>query len=228
MLHLVRTKNKTIKMGYFMRAPKVLVGVLALSSSMWAAVYTSEAAFAAATRNPTMIGFNGILAPGQSFADFNPLTVSGNSFSTPNPGTFVNVTKNDFYGPGFTYPADFTINSFDPGVDNELDVKLAAPTLALGLDYGASAGGGLGTFTLSDGTSFAKNALPALGNTAFVGFVSSTPITSFSFVATKDAWVVLDMVVATPVPEPRSYTLLLIGGFAGILALKLKHLRRTA
>ena len=187
---------------------RLITTALVLSSCVWAdVVYTSPAAFAAATVNPTVIGFNGILAPGQTFAGFNPLLVAGNSFSTPNAATFVNVTAADFYGPGFTYPADFIVNSSNPG-DNELDVTLANPTLALALDYGGFNGGGLGTITLSDGTVFLNSSLTGLANTAFVGFVSTTPITGFTFVATNDAWVALDVITASPVPEPASYWLL--------------------
>lgn len=173
-------------------------------------LYSSQAAFAAATSNPSVIGFNGILAPGQSFSNFNPLIVDGINFSTPNSGTSVNVTTADYYGPGFNYPADFIVNSANPG-DNELDVVFAAPTNAFALNFGGFGGGGLGRITLSDGTVFNDPSLPSVGNTAFVGFVTNTPVTSFSFVASNDAWVVEDLTLATTVPEPASWVFLVIG-----------------
>jgi hypothetical protein len=152
------------------------------------------------------------------------LVVSGNSFSDPDAGVFVNVTSADYYGAGFTYPDDFIVNSENPG-DNELDVTFAAPTLAFGLDYGAFAGGGSGTFTLSNSATYTDNDLPSLGATSFVGFVSSDPITGFSFVVSNDAWIVEDVVLAQT-PEPRSWSLLLIALCAGV-PLALRHNRCT-
>jgi hypothetical protein len=46
-------------------------------------VYTDPADFAAATSIRTTYGFNGILAPGETFAGFNPLIVGPLSFSDP-------------------------------------------------------------------------------------------------------------------------------------------------
>ncbi len=183
-----------------------LAAALGTSASAATIVYTTPADFAAATENPTSIGFNGILTPPQTFANFNPLTVAGISFATPNAGTAVNVTAADYYGAGFSFPADFIVNSFNPG-DNELDVTFSTPTFAFGLDYGAFGGGGLGAMTLSDGTSYLDNSLPGLANTRFVGFVSDTAISSFSFVARGDAWIVEDLVIASPTPEPQSWIL---------------------
>ena len=183
-----------------------LAAALGTSASAATMVYTTPADFAAATKNPTSIGFNGILTPPQTFANFNPLTVAGISFATPNAGTLVNVTAADYYGAGSSFPADFIVNSSNPG-NNELDVTFSAPTFAFGLDYGAFSGGGLGTVTLSDGTSYLDTSLPGLANTRFVGFVSDTAISSFSFVASGDAWIVEDLVIASPTPEPQSWIL---------------------
>src|SRR2546425_7428944 len=80
--------------------------------------YTDPTAFAAATTNPTTIGFNGILPSGVSFINFNPLTISGVSFSTPTPSTFVNVTAPTFYSPN-DYPAAFIVDSANPSPNNE-------------------------------------------------------------------------------------------------------------
>jgi hypothetical protein len=205
-------------------ASVIVLGIAAGSTIRAATIYTSAADFAAATVNPIGVGFNGILAPGQTFAGFNPLTVAGIQFSTPNANTLVNVTTANFYSPT-DYPADFIIDSANPGPNNELDVVFNLPILAFGLDYGAFTGGTSGTFNLSDGTVYADSSLPSLGSTTFVGFVSSTPISSFSFTAANDSWVVQDLVLATPAPEPGS-GLLILAGFAGIWIAK-RRLRRT-
>src|SRR5947209_815297 len=58
--------------------------------------FTSAAAYAAATTNSLCVSFNGILPPGTAFESFNPLVLSGTSFSTPDAGTFVNLTAATF------------------------------------------------------------------------------------------------------------------------------------
>jgi len=199
----------------------IALGVAANSSVQADTIYTSAAAFAAVTATPSVVGFNGILSPGQSFAGYNPLTVAGIQFSTPNPSTLVNVTAANFYSPT-DYPADFIIDSVNPGPNNELDVVFSVPSLAFGLDYGAFTGATTGVFTLSDGTVFVNNSLPFLGSTTFVGFVSTTPISSFSFTATNDSWVAQDVVLATPVPEPGSGPLVL-AVFAGVWIARLRR-----
>lgn len=177
-------------------------------------IYTSASAFAAATSGVTTIGFGGILPAGTSFEDFNPLTVAGNTFSTPIAGVFVNVTTADFYSPS-DYPADFIVNSAHSG-SNELDITFASAVHAVALDYGGFSGGGDGKITLSDGTVFDQASLPGLAHTDFVGFVSSTALTGLKFTTTSDAWVVEDLKFATPTPEPIGVSAI---GFAGVVAI---------
>ena len=54
--------------------------------------FSDRAAFNAVTTNASVIGFNGILPTGTLFENFNPFVVSGVSFTTSTPNTFVNVT----------------------------------------------------------------------------------------------------------------------------------------
>ncbi len=197
----------------------VLVLEVAVPRAQAGTIYTSAAAFAAATTAPTLIGFDGILTSGESFAGFNPLLVDGDSFSTPNPATAVNVTAKDFYSPT-DYPADFIIDSSNPGPNNTLDITLAAPVHALALVYGGFGGGNAGTITLSDGEVFTNPSLPSLGSTDFVGVVSPSPITSLSFVTTDDSWTLLDLITASPIPEPES--ILLFGTTILVLTLSIK------
>ena len=176
----------------------VLLGIIAVDHAAQAGTqdFPSSAAFASATRGSTTIGFNGILPRGVPFEGFNPLIVSGISFSTPIPGVNVNLTAGSFYSPHY-YSADLIINSVKPG-DNILIISLPTPTHALALDYGGLGfrGHGSATITLSNGHVFFQPTLPAVGNTTFVGFVSTDPITSLTLVATNDDWVVQDLVLA--------------------------------
>ena len=162
--------------------------------------YTDPAAFAAATQSPTTIGFNGILMMGQQFSGFNPLMVSGVSFSTPTPGVNVNVTTANFYPPN-DYPADFIVDSANTNSNEQLVITLAAPVYALALNYGGlgfHGGPGSATITLSNGHVFTVPSLPTVGNTNFVGFVSTEQITSVTIATTNDDWVVENLILATP------------------------------
>ena len=53
--------------------------------------FSDRVAFNAVTTNASVIGFNGILPTGTLFENFNPLVVSGVSFTTSTPNTLVNV-----------------------------------------------------------------------------------------------------------------------------------------
>ncbi len=183
-------------------------------------VYTSAAAFAAATANPTTIGFNGILGTGQTFLGFSSLIVGVATFSATPSSVKVNVTEPNFYSPK-NYPAAFIIDSANPGPNNELDITLSTGTHALALDYGGFTGGTLGTITLSDGAVFTQPSLPGVGSTDFVGFTSTSLITGLSFKTTGDSWALLDMTLATPVPEP--FSLLLLATVVAALGLGRLH-----
>jgi hypothetical protein len=163
--------------------------------------YTDPVAFAAATHNPTTIGFNGILPLSMPFESFNPLIVSGVSFSTPISGVSVNVTKATYYSPN-NYPADFIVDSSNPGANEQLTISLPHPFYALALSYGGLGfkGGGPGsaTITLSNGHVFNVPALPTVGNTKFVGFVSTELFTSVTLATTNDDWVVESLILASP------------------------------
>ena len=158
--------------------------------------FTNPTAFNGAATGITPIGFNGILPAGVPFEGANPLIVSGYNFSTTNPATTVNLTTSTFYTPN-NYPADFLIDSSNPGPNNEVTIILPAPTRALGIDYGGFAGGATGSISLSNGFVLPLSALPAAGQTQFSGFVSATPFSSLTFNINNDSWVVLDLLQAT-------------------------------
>jgi hypothetical protein len=159
-------------------------------------VLSNSTAFNGAATGITPIGFNGILPAGTPFLGFNPLVASGVSFSTVNPGTTVNVTTSTFYTPN-NYPADFIIDSSNPGPNNELTIILAQPTRALAMDYGGGTGGASGSIALSNGFVLPLSNLPPVGQTQFSGFVAATPFSSLTLNITNDSWVVLDLLLAT-------------------------------
>jgi hypothetical protein len=197
-----------------------VIAVAAINTAHGATIdFTSASAFAAATSNPITIGFNGILPAGTSFLPFNPLNLVGISFSATGPGVVVNLTTATFYSPN-NYPSDFIVDSANTGVNNTLLISFPAPVFALALDYGGLGftGTGSGTFTLSNGHVFTQPVLPTVGNTAFLGFVSTDPITSLQFVANDDSWVVTGLITASPVPEPSSGRTLGAGILLAVLA----------
>src|SRR5262249_14986453 len=175
--------------------------------------FTDRAAFAAATTNVTRVGFAGILPPGVRFGGYSELDVPGVSFSTPVPNTFVNVTTAGYYSPN-VYPADFIVDSVNqatrqPNPNNTLFIALTQPTFAVGLDIGGLgfSGMGAGTITLSNGHVFSIASLPTVGNTTFVGFISTQPITNLTFSTTNDSWVVEDLLIANPIVPSCTFSL---------------------
>jgi hypothetical protein len=194
-------------------------GGLSLPAQASTIVYTDPAAFAAVTSSPMTYGFNGILAPGQAFASFNPLVVGPLSFSDPVVGVAVNVTTATFYSPN-VYPADFIVDSGNPNPDNTLIVDTPA-THALALDFGGLGFKGGSTSTLlalPDGFSTTEAPNPTVGNTEFVGFVSTDLITSLQLTSNNDDYVALDFTLASiPVSEPEPTSLaMLVTGLIGL------------
>lgn len=176
----------------------ILIGASLSMSLLFAApgfaqttIFTNLAAYNAATSNTTVVGFDGILQTGTSYQTFSPLTVLGVSFATSTPGAVVNVTAANYYAPQ-TYSAAFIVDA-NSTVTGTLDITLPSPTYALALDYGQLFGGGTGSIKLSNGFVFNASTPPSVGNTAFVGFVSTEPITSLSYTVTGDYWVLLDL-----------------------------------
>ncbi|HYM08628.1 MAG TPA: kelch repeat-containing protein, partial [Terriglobales bacterium] len=190
--------------------------------------YTNPTAFGGAASSLSTIGFNGILN-GATNLDFNPLLLSGVSFFTPQPSTFVNVTKSTFYTPTYpAYPADFIVNSANSNPSNQLVITLPAPTYAVGLTYGALGfkGTSSGNITLSNGyvLPFAAGSLPTAGQTQFAGFTSGTPFTALTYTVNSDDWVLLNLqlgtanVTLTNAIQNSPYTQVLLeqGGVGGL------------
>jgi hypothetical protein len=162
------------------------------------AIYTTEAAFNAATAHPTTINFStcaGCFIPYTTYTDSG----TGTAFSIATAKML--LTSADYYGAG-TYPKDFLIETNGAeAVANVLTVTPPASFSAIGLDLGSYDGG---TFvaTLSDGTAFTITP-PEFDNLSFFGFTSTSPITSFTLSIPAGSSFVLDQVVlAGNVPEP--------------------------
>jgi uncharacterized protein (TIGR03437 family) len=177
----------------------LLLAVASTAASLTASVttFTNLAAYSAATDNTIVISFSDLLASGERYASFNPLVLDGVSFATPTPGTVVNVTAANYYSPN-NYPDAFINNAGTTFATETLNITLPSPTLALALDYGQLFAGGVGTITLSNGFTFDPATLPTVGNTAFVGFISTTPITGLTYVVSGGDWVVEDLRISTP------------------------------
>jgi len=159
--------------------------------------YSNPTSFNGAATGITTIGFNGILPAGTPNLDFNPLIVSGASFSTPQPSTDVNVTTSTFYTPN-NYSGDFIVDSSNGNPTNQLVISLPSPTFAVGLNFGALGfrGASSGNITLSNGFVLPLSSLPTVGQIQFAGFVSGTQITSLTYTVSSDDWVLLNLQIA--------------------------------
>jgi hypothetical protein len=169
------------------------------------AVSSNSSAFGLNANGQTSLLFNGIRTPAQpDFASFNPLVVSGVSFSTT--GANVNVTRSDFYGPSpNSYPTDFIVDSANGNSSNAVTIILPQPATALGIDYGGlgpafqtatNTGPISGIISLSNGFVLPLSSLTTVGTTAFSGFVSSTPFNSLTYTVNNDSWVVTRLLLA--------------------------------
>jgi hypothetical protein len=131
----------------------------------------------------------------------------------------VNVTTGTFYSPN-NYGADIIVDSSSPSLSNTLVIAL--PSIhALALDFGGLGftGASTATITLSNGHTLAIASLPTVGNTEFVGFVSTDALTGLTLLTANDSWVVKDFITSTPVPEPATWIL----GLAALLALGIRN-----
>ena len=187
--------------------------------------YTSRSAFLAAAGATNTIDFSGIAPTNGSVSFSTPagLTLDGVNFVGS--GTFAGSTGNDLFvfdGAQSVWTLNGTaalVGALANGMSNptptigELLITLPAGITALGMDIGSTSPGTVVyNATLSTGDT-ATGTATHVG--AFLGFVSTTPITTLRFDTTNPAGgperLVLDNVTMNQVPEPSSVLLFLAG-----------------
>lgn len=189
----------------------VAIGAVAGSAQAGVTMYSTQAAFDTAAPGATTFGFN---AGGAFHFGPNPRSSHGLTFTD-------NVTAADIATGGApmlilvpavatpTYGVDFlSYQNTQTGISGDI---LSSGTTAIGFSYGTYVDPGPATVTLSTGDSFA---IAPTTTAAFIGFTSTTPITSvtidfpdphgFSFDLTSVS-------VLGGVPEPSAWAMMLLG-----------------
>ena len=211
-----------------MQLNKHLASALAIALALsWAVqarasvtVYTGEAGFAAAAGATTTHDFNGVLIDPTLGLAYGPQTVGGVTFDSTGAPFVLAVGAG-----GSTYGKQFFSGQSATAAPSDVLVSLAGSN-AIAFHYGAylTTPGTPITFTLSSGEVFSQLLPPLSGtDTNFIGFISTTAITGLTLatvanVASPPPYAyTLDVVdftvgaLATPVPEPSGWALMLAG-----------------
>lgn len=192
-------------------AAVLILGLMSTQTQGGVTLYTSRAAFDAATTGVGVIDFAGLATSDVSSYFGNPgsLTVENVSFEAPNGPLFV---QNDGVA------SRLTIQQGTPF--DLLQVALPGGITAVGFDYESGTGF---TLTLASGESFE---LPVVRYPIFefAGFTTDQPIDSFSMKGGGDL-MNFTFGAAVPVPEPASAFLFGLGGI-GLTCIGLR-VRRT-
>jgi hypothetical protein len=184
------------------------VGLILLAWSLAASAsqieYTSAAAFDAAASNLTDYNFEGI-APAYS-ALVGDVTVGGVTFTAGGGSDYVIDANGGHYGASFFSGQRW----LDP---LSQVVCTLAGTNELGFTYGDSLDSSTPfTVTLDSGASFTLTTpFDSGSDTGFVGFISSTPITSVTFSNQGDAFDIIGFQAGPSVPEPGPLVLMATG-----------------
>lgn len=184
-------------------------------------LFTSRAAFVAASTNLQNINFEGIAPPNSVTPQLPSLTLLGVTFSN-NPNT-VSVVDPGFFAPLFDFGSGASLSGI-----TGFTLDLPAGTTAIGADIMTALGAGPFEVVFATGETF--SVLPGNATArAFVGFISDTAITSLRFTRSQGIPfmdnVAFGQAVA-PVPEPTSMLLLGTGLAAISLRRRLRRNRR--
>jgi hypothetical protein len=197
----------------------ILMLLLPLSSRASVIEFTDRAAWQAAAGAVTNIDFEGIAPPGGLVTFTGPVAFSGVQFASPVCCGISGTIQEEVVSAGNDYVGAWGSGDKLQGF-LEFDITLPADVFAVGTDIMNSATFFLaadGTYTaaLSTGDVFSNIFASRPPTRSFVGFVSTTPITSLTLTTTT-TFAMLDNFAFTTtasVPEPSS--LALVG--AGIL-----------
>jgi hypothetical protein len=204
----------------------ILSVALAPTVSRADTVYSSVAAYNAATTGSTTINFNGIASPGGYVLEPNGFTLSGATFTSPNNLFILDPAfyRFTYAGGGFLNPQNFLPAS--------LTISLPSVT-AVGFDFGGLFGpSGPFDVTLSDGFSTTLSTTDSTGggSLAFAGFTSSTDLTSITLSDPTDSAFTMDNVTfggVSATPEPGTLGLVLTGLLGAAGAIRNRYYRHS-
>jgi hypothetical protein len=196
-------------------------------------VYHDLGSFQAATSGLTDVNFNGIAASHSFVGYATPpgFTRSGVNFNIANAlaSDYINVTAANFYMQA-VYPSDFLVPAVSSRTTTIESITLPDGVTAVGIDLGTFDGGTL-TFTFSTGDQYVYTNPPKVGHTAFLGFTSSSPITSLTISYAKGAneTLVIDdfKFGAAVVPEPSMLALACAGGVSFVVCRVVRARKRA-
>jgi hypothetical protein len=199
------------------------IGAFASSADAAVTMYSSQAAFDAAVPTASTFGFN---AGGVFSLEPNPVKMHGLSFRDD--ATAADAATGGVpllflvdTGDTPTYGVDFlTYQNTQPGIIANV---LSKGATAIGFTFGSYLPTGDATLTLSTGDSFT---ISPSSTATFIGFTSTTPITSVSVdYPNSYAFDLTSVSVLGSVPEPASWALMLIG--IGGLGAAMRNRRRS-
>jgi hypothetical protein len=208
-------------------------------------VYTSRAAFNAATINQQIVNFNSLTAPGtatQYNSPVNTLTSGGVTVSENGPSGTLYVIDTAYGGGPYFFNGGggpyLNNNTYYTGSNQltTLTALLPANVSAVGGDFGLQSAGAPTTkitIGLSTGELFTFDPLPVSPTLNFLGFVSDQTLTSLTFQATASvpsqsttgSPSLDNFTTAQAVPEPAAVVLALC---AVGMAFGLPHRRRRS
>lgn len=233
----------------FQLLPCLMIGSCALSAAP--IFYTTLDSFTAAVgTTPASFGFDSIISGSSGtnvYATASGLTLNGFQFvgTNGNGGYYLGAEGPLYYGADYNRgtgssiegPA-LTSSSFYYDIANgQLTITMpSGGVTAFGLQLwdvltGDTSGAGTDTVNLTVNGSSGSVVTPAFAGTAFIGFISSTPVTSVTLTGTtSEEFPVISQVyysTGTPGSVPEPGTLALMAGAISALVVSLRHKRNA-